>query len=195
MAAIYKITSPTGKIYIGQSWHIVRRLQTYKRLECKNQHKLYNSLVNHGIDAHNIEVIYEFPDDISQEVLDSYEIFYWNQFIEAGYDMLNLKEPGSRGRDSEEIRQKKSLARKGKSPSQAWLDSRRGRKLTSEHIENLKKAKAVISEETRRKMSEAKKGKPSWNKGKKASEEHRKKLSTMRKGVKRGPYKSKNKAI
>jgi hypothetical protein len=131
--------------------------------------------------------------DILQEDLDKYEILYWQQYIDCGCEMLNLKEPGSRGRDSEEVKLKKSIARKGKSPNQAWLDSRRNRPLTPQHIENLKKAKQNISIETRKKMSEAKKGKPTWNKGKQASEEHRKKLSAIRIGVKRGPYKSKSK--
>ena len=38
------------------------------------------------------------------------------------------------------------------------------------------------SEETRRKMSEAHKGNPSWNKGKHLSEEHKRKLSEAKKG-------------
>lgn len=38
-----------------------------------------------------------------------------------------------------------------------------------------------MSEETKRKISEAKKGKPSWNKGKKSTEQHRQRLSETRK--------------
>ena len=43
-------------------------------------------------------------------------------------------------------------------------------------------AKRHISEETRKKMSEARKGKEPWNKGKKLSKEYKKKLSEAHKG-------------
>ena len=46
----------------------------------------------------------------------------------------------------------------------------------------------VRTEETRRKLSEAKKGKPSWNKGKNLTAEHRKKLSLAHTGVQLSPY-------
>ena len=45
MIGIYKITSPTKKIYIGQSINIEYRIESYKKLiRCKKQIKLYNSL-------------------------------------------------------------------------------------------------------------------------------------------------------
>ena len=45
MIGIYKITSPSNKIYIGQSINIERRFNSYKNLShCKQQIKLYNSL-------------------------------------------------------------------------------------------------------------------------------------------------------
>jgi hypothetical protein len=42
---IYKITSPTNKVYIGQSIKINERKRKYKKLDCKNQPKIYNSLL------------------------------------------------------------------------------------------------------------------------------------------------------
>lgn len=57
MIGIYKITNPNGKIYIGQSTNIDKRFYRYKRLECKGQIKLYNSLKKYGWDAHIIEII------------------------------------------------------------------------------------------------------------------------------------------
>lgn len=46
----------------------------------------------------------------------------------------------------------------------------------------MSEAKKNMSEETRKKMSEAHKGKSTWNKGKYLSEEHKKKLSETLKG-------------
>lgn len=45
---IYKITSPSGKIYIGQSINIEKRWEKYQKYieNIKNQIKLYNSLKN-----------------------------------------------------------------------------------------------------------------------------------------------------
>ena len=40
---IYKITSPSNKIYIGKSNNINRRFKEYIKLRCKQQPKLYNS--------------------------------------------------------------------------------------------------------------------------------------------------------
>ena len=45
-----------------------------------------------------------------------------------------------------------------------------------------------MSEEVKKKLSEAHKGKPSWNKGKTLSEETKKKLSESRKGEKNPRY-------
>lgn len=48
---IYKITSPTGKIYIGQSVNIEKRWNSYyKNLSCKEQRIIYNSLKKHGFE-------------------------------------------------------------------------------------------------------------------------------------------------
>jgi len=59
MIGIYKLTSPSGKIYIGQSRNIKRRLTDYKKLRCKKQQALYNSLVKYGYDNFIVEIIEE----------------------------------------------------------------------------------------------------------------------------------------
>jgi hypothetical protein len=57
---IYKIISPNGKIYIGQSINIEQRWsKDYKTLRCKTQPKLYNSLKKYGFENHIFEVIEE----------------------------------------------------------------------------------------------------------------------------------------
>lgn len=59
MANIYAIISPTNKIYIGQTVDIKKRFNKYKRLNCKLQYKLYNSLNKYGVDNHEFQVIEE----------------------------------------------------------------------------------------------------------------------------------------
>lgn len=59
MTGIYKITNPKNKIYIGQSRDIDRRFNVYRRLECKNQIKLFNSLNKYGFESHIFEILEE----------------------------------------------------------------------------------------------------------------------------------------
>lgn len=57
MVGIYKITSPTGRIYIGQSIDIEKRFAYYRSLACKTQPKLYRSLLKYGFENHKLEVV------------------------------------------------------------------------------------------------------------------------------------------
>ena len=57
LCGIYKITSPTGKIYIGQSIDLLKRKNDYIKLRCKDQIRLFNSINKHGWDNHVFEII------------------------------------------------------------------------------------------------------------------------------------------
>jgi group I intron endonuclease len=64
---VYKITSPTGKVYIGSSRNIERRFYLYKLLRCSAQIKLYHSFVKHGVENHLFEIVCEcHPDELLQ---------------------------------------------------------------------------------------------------------------------------------
>jgi group I intron endonuclease len=78
---IYKIINPKGKIYIGQSINLEKRINDYKHLNySKNQFKLNNSFKKYGIDSHIFNVI-EICE--IQELNDRER--YWQEF----YDVLN----------------------------------------------------------------------------------------------------------
>lgn len=156
MVGIYKITSPTGRVYIGQSWNIEKRKQLYKSLKCERQGKLYNSLTRHSWNKHTFSIIHELPFDTTQQVLDSYETLYLSQYISCGCKVLNIKDPGSRGRHSEESKKKISQSKMGH----------------------------VVSIETRLLISKSGKGRIPWNKGRKNpfSESTRQKMSNSKKG-------------
>ena len=49
---IYKITSPSNKIYIGQAVNILKRWKDYKSIKNRNQPKLDNSLNKYGFENH-----------------------------------------------------------------------------------------------------------------------------------------------
>lgn len=78
---IYKITSPSGKVYIGQSINVTKlRIPKYRNNDCKGQIRLYNSIKKHGWDSHKFEVIEECP----AERLNERER-YWQDY----YDVLD----------------------------------------------------------------------------------------------------------
>ena len=115
VTGIYKITSPIQAVYIGQSWDINRRFnKNYKYAHlCKNQNKLYDSFRTFGIKCHTFEVIHHLPKDISQDVLNQYELLYMEAYRSTGLVMLNLRMAGSRGKHSEDtiIKMKKTFGK------------------------------------------------------------------------------------
>lgn len=104
MVIIYKITSPNNKIYIGQTCDLSRRLNEYRNLRCKSQKKLFFSIEKYGWDSHKFEIVHELPNDATQTIINNYELLYWQQYIDCGFDMLNIREPGSNGRLSDETK-------------------------------------------------------------------------------------------
>lgn len=108
---IYKITSPSNKIYIGQSRDIINRKYRYKSGNVSRQRMLYASLKKYGWENHKFEIIHELPKDVSQEVLDSYEITYIKQYKDCGFKMMNLTDGGRGYVLSEETKKRISKAK------------------------------------------------------------------------------------
>lgn len=99
---IYKITSPSGKIYIGQSSNIENRKYYYEKLHCTKQIKLYNSIKKYGWDNHTFDII----EECSLKQLNEREI-YWGQYYDVlGEKGLNLRLGDANGLCSEETKQK-----------------------------------------------------------------------------------------
>lgn len=110
MIGIYKITSPSGKIYIGKSIDIEKRHYQYKKGYAKNQTALYNSFKKYGWYSHKVEILKEC-DENELNVLERYYINYYNS-VENG---LNLTYGGDGGgRKSDITRQRISKAHIGK---------------------------------------------------------------------------------
>lgn len=60
MIGIYKITSPSNRIYIGQSINIEKRFSSYKNIsQSILQIRLHRSFLKYGIDLHVFEIIEE----------------------------------------------------------------------------------------------------------------------------------------
>lgn len=59
--SVYKITSPTGRLYIGSTNNVTRRKTLYKSTLAITQTKLHLSLKKYGWENHIFEVIWEGP--------------------------------------------------------------------------------------------------------------------------------------
>ena len=100
MIGVYKITNPEGKIYIGQSVDIKKRLNQYKNMNKRGiGNHLYNSLKKYGYTNHIFEVL----EECSITQLNEKEI-YWINFYNSINEGLNLKEGGSFGNHSHETK-------------------------------------------------------------------------------------------
>lgn len=187
MIGIYKIESPTNKVYIGQSIDIKRRFNQYKYSAKRcHQPKLKSSMMKYGFASHVCSVVHELPSDVSREVLTSYERFYLDAYSAVGFNMMNVKEAGSSGRFSQETRKKISAALKG------IPKKRRGYRLSPEHIEKIRKANTgskmpARSPQWYERQRAAMKGKKSPMKGKKHTEDALLKMSNSHKGKKLSP--------
>lgn len=87
---IYKIINPEGKVYIGQSKNIDQRFETYKKIKCRNQKFLFNSLAKYGWYNHTFEIV-ELCDITLLNEKETYYINHYNSAI----DGLNCRGQGT----------------------------------------------------------------------------------------------------
>lgn len=132
-SVIYKITSPSGRYYVGKTIDFRTRMATYKNLKGVGQNIIHASIIKYGWENHIVEILEEAP----PEKLNELEIKYikeLNSFSRDNPMGLNLTRggDGALGRkDSEETKKKRA----------------------EKHIGSKR------SEETKKLMSEKKKGK------------------------------------
>ena len=149
---IYKITSPTGKIYIGKTMRPNDRITSYRNnSNTQRQRILYNSIQKHGWHSHTFEIIDTAPES-ELSLLEINTIQKFNSFHGNNSEGMNLTLGGDGGlgrRDSEEVKRRRAEKHIGKKRS----------------------------ERSKLLMSIAKKGKPPHNKGIPCSESAKRKIS------------------
>jgi len=184
MIGIYKITSPSNKVYIGQSINIERRFRHYKIMRCKDQVKIYNSLLKYGVDAHIFEVL----ELCETEQLNNRERHYQDLYdsIANGLNLLYVKSEHFNGGHSEESKKKES-------------DSLKGRTFTEEHKYKigLNNSRRIMSDKTKEKhrlnglgkivSAETKQKQSQSRLGYEHSAETKQKIAESLKGIQREP--------
>lgn len=175
---IYKITSPSGKNYIGQSIDIDRRKKQYQKIT-KKQTLLYNSIKKYGLDSHEFFILEtingeELSNDELIKWLDAKEIFYSLKFNSMFPNGLNLRIGRGGGRCSEEAKRKNRESHAGKKRlpfSEEWRyklgSAQRG---------------VPRSEETKEKIRKSNSGKNCYLFGKHHTEEFKQKVSAKLRG-------------
>ena len=176
---IYKIISPSGKIYIGQSVNIRSRKYNHKYKSNKQKGpKLHNSFMKYGFENHIFEVI----EECSIELLNERET-YWKQYyldqVNGDWNKVLFCELYDRGGGprSEETKKKISESNKGKIVSEYTREKKR--------ISMLGKK---VSLDTKVKMSKA-------AMGKEKSEQHKSNMRLNRDNIIKGVKLSNSKPI
>ena len=154
MIGIYKITSPSGKVYIGQSIDIKKRFANYYTLKksTKNQTRLYNSFIKYKVENHIFEIIEECNIDL----LNERERYWQEHFNVIGKNGLNCQLTDTL------IKKKMSIAKKGKKQSIEHKNkitlSKIGRKLSEETKNKISISHKKIGYEIKKKLGENSKG-------------------------------------
>jgi group I intron endonuclease len=141
MPVIYKITSPSNKVYIGQSWNWKNRQDNYRLLNCKRQLYIYKSLLKYGYDNHIFKILEDLSDITDQKELDRLEVYHWQNHKDQGYIMLNIKEPGIGGRHSTETKEKLRIASTGRT----WSEEGKQKWFATKQKNNYKHPQEVLN--------------------------------------------------
>ena len=81
---IYKITSPSGKVYVGQTVHTLE-----ERIKGHNKKSTNCTLLKRAIDKYRDKMVYEIIETVPHELLDEREIYwikYYNSLAPNGYN-------------------------------------------------------------------------------------------------------------
>lgn len=168
LSGIYRITSPTGKVYIGLSVDIYNRIyQGYKIVRCQKQRILYHSLNKYSINSHIFEIIHILNTDnlsqldISIELnrLETLYIKENNSFIDDNENGMNLTKGGDNSCKSNESIELIRIKNTGKKHSPESIE-----KMSGKNHHNYGKK---LSPESIKKRTEKTSGENHYNYGKK----------------------------
>jgi group I intron endonuclease len=175
LCLIYKIiNSQNNKIYIGQTWGVLKKRLKDHKYDTKSCVKLSRAFKKYKKENFSIVLITVCGTQETADYWEKYFIEYYNS-IKNGY---NIRGGGSRGKHSEQSKRKISNSRKGaKCPHSIETKQKisvalKGNKNNANNKGNLGKK---LSEETKQKISET-------NKGMQLSEEQKEKLGKVFRG-------------
>ena len=206
---IYKITSPSGKVYIGYTTKNSIK-ERYRRGVSQKQRKLYDSVFKYGWDNHEKEIIESLPVELLKEReaywIEKYNSYYHGLNATIGGDgntreildstrkkiseatkiglapldvRKKISDSNSTRKISLETRKNMSNAQLGKKHPHSEESKNKISEATKEAMKLIDLSNRIYTDETRKKMSESAKGKV-------YSEEYKKRMSEiMKESIKR----------
>lgn len=189
---IYKYTSPSNKVYIGQTIHEHARYMRHKRIEGDN--KFHRAIKKYGFENFIYEVIFIIENDNRKRVkekLDYMERYYIRKHnsYNKGYNSTEGGDGCSGMKHSEYFKQNISKRMKENNPAWNMTDewrkhiavSQSGKKMSDKMrqltSERMKKNNPMKNPDVAKKSAEAKIGKH-------ITDEHKRKISEAQKGKK-----------
>lgn len=173
---IYKLTSPSGKSYIGQTINFNKRMLCYRGVKCCDQLLIYRAIKKYGWKSFTVDILTE---NAKVEYLDMYEmafIRFYDTFGENGYN-LTSGGGGTRGIHLTEAR-KIQISNISKL---MWANKTREELLQWSTMCSKNNKGKILSDETRKLISIG-------HIGKKHSDETKTKLSELNKGYRNRFY-------
>jgi len=195
-SGIYKITSPTNRVYIGKSYDVHKRIRGYKRKCKETQVRLFRSFAKHGAENHIFKII-EYCDISELNKRERYWQEHFDVLSNKGLNCLLNKtedQPQILSKCSEFKRSEFLKKERSKQHCENLSKALKGIKRTDEMKVNMRavwkkkiedgykppikkfKKRAPLSESTRLKIGKA-------NTGRIVSNETRKKMSKNRSGI------------
>lgn len=187
---IYKYTSPSNKVYIGQTIHEHRRYMTHKRGD--GDTKFYRAIRKYGFENFTYEVIFTIDNEDRKRVkekLDFMERYYIRKYdsFNNGYNMTLGGDGADGTKHTEEFKRKISERMKENNPAWNMTDEWRL------HIGNASKGRKMPDNMKKLTSERMKANNPMKNpdvaakhaaaqKGKHLSEEHKNKISEAQRG-------------
>lgn len=140
---VYKYTSPSGKVYIGQTKHEQARKSQHRRDSQRGINTAFcKAIRKYGFDNLQYEVIMKDVPDYMINAFEKYWISYYNSCHGEGY---NSEEGGTNASINYETRMRISKSLAGIKQSEVTKEKRnsklRGQKRTEEQKANYRKAK------------------------------------------------------
>lgn len=194
---VYLITNLiNNKVYVGISTDLKTRIKKHYHSLCNNAHHndyLQKSVNKYGLNAFSIQILEYVKEEELLSKENAYQGLYKSTDPDFGYNILITDVNGSL-RHTEETKLKIGLANQKPKTEETKLKisiallGRKGHKHSEEHRRYMsqKMTGRIVSEDTKNKLSLAKKGVPSSLKGRKGeffhSEESKKLMSSQRIG-------------
>ena len=88
-SGVYKFTSPSGNVYIGQTSNFDRRKVEHRYSSKKTMNKLYASFRKYGMDNHKFEILFLSDDAYEKNRMEQFYIDYYNS-VKLGLNLIDV---------------------------------------------------------------------------------------------------------